>query len=615
MAKEQDHHENESSQKKKRRRKHGELDQTLMWHQVPEARAHYEISYMHRDVVTRIVYAHAHGYVLTASNDGVVKFWKRVTHREGVPATPINKKDIVPNKGLEFIKSYTAHTRSVLCLILDHAQDTGASIGKDNAIQLYDVSTFDVKTRIDCKNLNLGYHAAFCSREQSLLAVSSRKIANHSDGCAIYLFNILKASSIPIQIITLHAAPITTLEYSFVNNCAISTDLKGTIEIWDCTIQYTNNQNINDAHHHDHDAEPQIKVGHAPSEQNNYISWTNKMSTSLYDFMKRKAIPISLAIAPNGYTFCIMGNDAKLCVFNYKTGKLKATYDETDEMYRDLIQKNPSANETYAMDMMEYGKRAATEREISESATVFSGGVTLAHQDQDDLHQVLKMMYDDSSQLLLYPTLVGIKVLHLPLHKCARILGKADASALRFLGLCLCSGQAKRDTQLDLARTGGSSAAMQHQALPEVDPLLLAYSYQKRRIYVFSNRDPVEDLPDNDEESIQRAYTDRNVMNEPPDAQDLQHELQPKARAQDETLGREAILRTSMGDIHFKLFANLCPRTVENFCTHARQGYYDNVVFHRVIKGFMIQTGDPLGDGTGGESIWGGEFEDEFNRE
>jgi len=52
---------------------------------------------------------------------------------------------------------------------------------------------------------------------------------------------------------------------------------------------------------------------------------------------------------------------------------------------------------------------------------------------------------------------------------------------------------------------------------------------------------------------------------------------------------------------------------VENFATHARNGYYNNHIFHRVIAGFMIQTGDPNGDGTGGTSIWGGEFKDEFH--
>ena len=52
---------------------------------------------------------------------------------------------------------------------------------------------------------------------------------------------------------------------------------------------------------------------------------------------------------------------------------------------------------------------------------------------------------------------------------------------------------------------------------------------------------------------------------------------------------------------------------MENFVTHAKNGYYDNVIFHRVIKSFMVQTGDPKGDGTGGESIWGGEFEDEIH--
>merc|ERR1712107_804305 len=69
----------------------------------------------------------------------------------------------------------------------------------------------------------------------------------------------------------------------------------------------------------------------------------------------------------------------------------------------------------------------------------------------------------------------------------------------------------------------------------------------------------------------------------------------------------------TVGDIHLDLFPKECPKTVENFCVHARNSYYNGQVFHRVIKQFMIQTGDPLGTGTGGESIWGGEFEDEIS--
>ena len=62
-----------------------------------------------------------------------------------------------------------------------------------------------------------------------------------------------------------------------------------------------------------------------------------------------------------------------------------------------------------------------------------------------------------------------------------------------------------------------------------------------------------------------------------------------------------------------QLFPAECPLTVENFIALAKQGYYQNMIFHRVIKGFMVQTGDPLGDGSGGESIWGGTFKDEIH--
>ncbi|WP_105124601.1 peptidylprolyl isomerase [Streptococcus suis] len=65
-------------------------------------------------------------------------------------------------------------------------------------------------------------------------------------------------------------------------------------------------------------------------------------------------------------------------------------------------------------------------------------------------------------------------------------------------------------------------------------------------------------------------------------------------------------IKTTQGDITIKLFPEQAPLTVENFLTHAKNGYYNGTIFHRVIKDFMIQGGDPLGNGTGGESIWAG---------
>ena len=76
-----------------------------------------------------------------------------------------------------------------------------------------------------------------------------------------------------------------------------------------------------------------------------------------------------------------------------------------------------------------------------------------------------------------------------------------------------------------------------------------------------------------------------------------------------------AVMHTTMGDIKIKLFPEYAPKAVENFVTHAKNGYYNGIIFHRVIKDFMIQGGDPTGTGMGGESIWGRSFEDEFTPE
>jgi peptidylprolyl isomerase len=72
------------------------------------------------------------------------------------------------------------------------------------------------------------------------------------------------------------------------------------------------------------------------------------------------------------------------------------------------------------------------------------------------------------------------------------------------------------------------------------------------------------------------------------------------------------IFETNQGKIEIKLFPKIAPLAVENFMTHTKNGYYNGLIFHRVIKNFMIQGGDPTGTGTGGESIWKENFADEF---
>jgi cyclophilin family peptidyl-prolyl cis-trans isomerase len=77
--------------------------------------------------------------------------------------------------------------------------------------------------------------------------------------------------------------------------------------------------------------------------------------------------------------------------------------------------------------------------------------------------------------------------------------------------------------------------------------------------------------------------------------------------------GRHAVIETDKGSIEIEFFANEQPKAVENFRLLAEHGYYDGLTFHRIVKGFMVQGGDPLGDGTGGQSAWGEPFADDID--
>jgi peptidylprolyl isomerase domain and WD repeat-containing protein 1 len=134
--------------------------------------------------------------------------------------------------------------------------------------------------------------------------------------------------------------------------------------------------------------------------------------------------------------------------------------------------------------------------------------------------------------------------------------------------------------------------AAQH-VLAERDPVVFATGYGVQpRFYLLTRRPPPKD---EDED----GHSSRDVINERPAVSDEQ--VPTIRRAKD-----VCVMHTSHGDIRIRLFPGSTPRTYENFVGLVENGYYEGLIFHRVIRGFMIQTGDPKGDGTGGESLWGG---------
>ena len=434
---------------------------------------------------------------------------------------------------------------------------------------------------------------------------------------SILLFSGTTLSSDPLRVITRHAAPVTAMAYHPPSKWVVSGDASGVLEVWGVPLS------------------PADDGGDGNGASGGASPFASKLDTDLYALMKKKTYAIDVAVAETtagspssgGGRFAVYSSDRKIRLFSLDGCKLVCIYDERMSVYDKILSSKSVA---FGIDAIEYGKRAALEREMDDAYLV-AGGIsydskarqylsTVTPASEGSYHQRLRMTFDDTGTHLLLPTIVGIKVINILTHRVVATVGGGDASALRFVHLCLCPGDARINQQMQLARTGGSSAAITHGGGNDVpnDSLLVALAYGKRRFYAFSHVDPLSDK--DDVEPDEQMILARDVLNEAPDASDLL-EASHLGRAGGDpdsdarmTTASKAVLRTTHGDIAIKLFKD-APRTIQNFVGHSQSGYYDNVVFHRIIPGFMIQTGDPLGDGTGGESIWGGEFEDEIRRD
>ena len=299
-----------------------------------------------------------------------------------------------------------------------------------------------------------------------------------------------------------------------------------------------------------------------------------KSSTNLFDFRKAKSVPSCLTISPNGkYLAAFSLPDRKIRIFDFATAKLHRTYDESLQAIEEMQQAGTGPHK---LDNVEFGRRSAQERE-AESQT---------------LRTKSNIIFDESGNFIIYGSMLGIKVLNTYTNKIVRVYGKDEN--FRAVNLAIYQGQPSKKGITTIEMGASSNPLLQESE--GRDPILVATGVGKQRFYMFTN-----------DEDISKST--RDVQNERPTMLGQKKDTQAKAT---ET-GTGAILHTTYGDIHIRLFPDAAPKTVENFVTHSKSGYYNNTIFHRIIRKFMIQGGDPLGDGTGGENIWGREFEDEFS--
>jgi peptidylprolyl isomerase domain and WD repeat-containing protein 1 len=207
------------------------------------------------------------------------------------------------------------------------------------------------------------------------------------------------------------------------------------------------------------------------------------------------------------------------------------------------------------------------------------------------------IVFDESGYMIMYSTMLGVKLVNIYTNRCLKILAKPEN--IRPMQLALFQGKAKKSAAITVEMEASENPTLE---MNRSDPTLFCTAHKKNRFYMFTRREP---------EDTKGPECDRDVFNEKPSKEDI---ISSTETSNMQKIFDSAIIHTALGDIHANLFGKEVPKTVENFCVHAKNGYYNSHIFHRVIKGFMIQTGDPSGTGTGGESIWGGEFEDEFRK-
>ena len=492
----------------------------------------YSRSLMHKDALSFVMFTPHTDFLITSSVDGVVKFWKKTVD------------------GIEFVKEFRAHNSEIVGVSVSADGRSFASAGADGTVKIFDVVTFDLLAMLSLEGGTPGC-VCWCHGKGAslpLLAVGMRGSGE------IRIYDGRGDNQTPVHVLkNLHRSPVVAMAFNNEWGCVVSGDEGGMLEYWSPSNNYEKPEGV----------------------------WKMKSSTNLFEFKKAKSAPVSINMSPSGSQFATYSfPDRKIRVFDFATGKLYRTYDESITTISEMQQAGTAL---VKLEDVEFGRRLGMEKELEDPS----------------IRAKVNVLFDESGHFIIYGSLLGTKVINTLTNRVVKVYGQDES--FRALNLALYQGQPQQKKVVTV-----EMAASTNPLLAEAearDAMLVSTGAGKQRFYMFTN-----------ETEISRST--RDVQNEKP------RELGAKRRkdgdanegdADDEDggTGTGAVLHTTYGDITLRLFPSIAPKAVENFTTHARNGYYNNVLFHRVIRKFMIQTGDPLGDGTGGESIWGTPFEDE----
>lgn len=487
----------------------------------------YSKSLMHKEQLSFCTVTPNTDFLITSSVDGYVKFWKKVPG------------------GVEFVKEYKAHNGEINCVAVSADGRSFATSGADNTVKIFDVETFDLLAMLEPE----ASPKAVCFVHGTGSSYPLLAISNDQDG-RIMIFDGRGENPAPIHTTTgLHRKPVHLMAYNNAYDCVVSADESGMIEYWQPSGSY---------------------------EKPHYV-FDMKSNTSLFEFKKAKSVPCSVVVSPTGNQFATFSfPDRKVRVFDFASGKLYRTYDESITTITEMQQAGTLSAEP--LEPVEFGRRIAVEREIEHPA----------------VRNRINVIFDESGHFILYGSILGTKVINTLTNRVVKIYGREEP--FRPLNLALYQGQPEKKGVVTV-----QMAASENPLLAEAearDAMLVSTGSGKVRFYMFTNDDNV-------------SKSDRDIHNEKPRNLNAAKKAQEEAD-RDARMATAATIHTTMGDIGIRMFPQYAPKAVENFTVHSKENYYNNITFHRVIRKFMLQTGDPLGDGTGGDSIWGREFEDEF---